>query len=125
MSAAAIRPEAAGPGRPGRPGPRTGFGHSQIAASTSPSIPAGTRPLACAAAVSFRSAPEQNTGPVWSSTTTRTAASATRGGQPGQQLGASARVDSALRLRGLSRVSVVTPRGGGDHGTELRSPETP
>ena len=56
--------EAAGPGRPGDPGD-TGFGHSQIAASTSPSIAAGTVPPARAAAVSLRSAPEQKTGPVW------------------------------------------------------------
>lgn len=107
-SAAAIRPSP-----PARAGPATrattGFGHSQTAASTSPSIPAGTLPLAYAAAVSFRSAPEQNTGPVWSSTTTRTASSATAAASPASSSVISG-VESALRLCGLFRVRVVTPR---------------
>ena len=60
MSAAAIRPSP-----PARAAPptraTTGFGHSQTAASTSPIRAAGMSPAASAAAVSFRSAPEQNT----------------------------------------------------------------
>ena len=52
-----------GPVRP--PAPPPASGDSQIAASTSPSRPAGTRARPNAAAVSFRSAPEQKTGPVW------------------------------------------------------------
>ncbi len=101
-SAAAIRP------RPPATLASTGFGHSRTAASTSPSIPAGTVPLAYAAAVSFRSAPEQKTGPVWSSTITRTASSATAAASPASSSVISG-VESALRLCGLSRVSVVTP----------------
>src|SRR5690606_22123945 len=107
MSAAATSPIP-----PARAGPAiratTGLGHSHSSARTSASIATGGCPARRACSVSFRSAPEQNTGPVWSSTTTRTAGSAIASASPARSWVISG-VDSALRLCGLSRVRVATP----------------
>ena len=111
MSAAAIRPSP-----PARAGPptraTTGFGHSQTAASTSP-MPAPAGHLAATrergARVSFRSAPEQKTGPVWLSTIDPHRVVGDRRGQRRSSSSSISAEDSALRLCGLSRVSVATP----------------
>src|SRR6185436_8503933 len=94
----------------------TGLGHSQIASSSPASRTTGRAPSpspsnapASIAAVSLRSAPEQKTGPVCESTITRTASSATAAASASPSWLTRAE-DRALRLCGLSRVSVATPR---------------
>ena len=109
MSAAAIRPRP-----PARAGPatraRTGFGHSQIAASTSPSRAdrQGARGERGGGLLQVGAGAEDRAG-VASSTITRTAGSAAAARQRREQLRVISAVDRALRLCGLSRVSVATP----------------
>ena len=95
--------------RPGRPrtAATTGFGQRatlrRIAGSSrTPSSPGA------AAASSFRFIPEQNTGPRWSSTTTRTPGSAVATSSAALSPVRTA-ADSALRVSGESRVIVATP----------------
>src|SRR3954469_8487941 len=103
---------ASSPTPPARAGPRTtattGFGECQIDASRSGN---SRTPCSCAPppAASPRSIPDQNTRPVWSSTTTRTASSASAVSRASRSCARIAR-ESALRLAGESRVSVATPR---------------
>jgi hypothetical protein len=108
MSAAAMSPRP-----PARAAPpiraTTGFVDSQIAASTSPSRPTGTRPVSSAAAVSVRSAPDEKTWPVWVNTITRTASSRSASSSAASSCSIKA-TERALRFGGLSSVSVATPR---------------
>ena len=68
-------------------------------------------PAACAACVpdarSFRSAPEQNTGAVWVSTSARTSGCSARSSAAFNSV--TSWRDSALRLPGESSVMVATP----------------
>src|SRR3954467_3076541 len=102
---------ASSPTPPARAGPRTaastGLGEDQIAER----ISGNSRTPCCSApppAASERSMPEQNTRPVWSSTTTRTASSASASVSAVRSCARIAR-DSALRLAGESSVSVAPP----------------
>src|SRR3954469_99813 len=102
---------ASSPTPPARAGPRTtattGLGECQIDSSRSGN---SRTPCSCTPppAASERSIPEQNTRPVWSSTTTRTSSSASASPSAARSCARIAR-DSALRLAGESRVSVATP----------------
>ena len=90
--------QAAGAGRAGRPGRRPASGTPRSPRARRRAGSTGSVPGPNAAAVSLRSAPEQKTGPVWVSTTTRTA----RIGERGR---ASASSSSAHQRRG-QRVAV-------------------
>ena len=103
---------ASSPTPPARAGPRTaastGFGelHSSCSRSGNSRTPCSCAPPPAASA---RSIPEQKTRPVWSSTSTRTASSASACSTAERSWARIVR-DSALRLAGESRVSVATPR---------------
>src|SRR5919107_4742005 len=92
----------------GRTTPTTGLGESQTISSRAGN---SLTPWSSASppAASARSIPEQNTRPVWSSTTTRTESSAIASVRAERSWARIAR-ESALRLAGESRTSVATPR---------------
>ena len=109
MSAAAIRPRP-----PARAGPPTRATHRLAATPRSPRARrragrSASAPVAAAAAVSLRSAPEQKTGPVWRQHDHPYGGVGLGRGERRPAAARSAPMDSALRLVGLSSVSVATP----------------